>query len=140
MKSKILVLVLLLLLLVGCGASESDEKYVKNVNELISEFTAAGLNVGGPATMEASDFGMAPYVSQEAMIFEVETEMNSRVFKVTNKDDLSKLKAYYDDLGKASALFYSHTYSKGEYLIQMNGEISKAVFDKYVEVMNKVIK
>lgn len=139
MKSKILIM-LLALLLVGCSSGGTDVKYVKSVNELVSEFTTAGLSVGGPSTMAASDFGMAPYVSQEAMIFEVEDEMNARVFKVTKSSDLNTLKAYYDDLGKASALFFSHTYAKGEYLIQMNGDIPKATFDKYVEVMNKVIK
>ena len=145
MKGRIIAIILCILL-VGCSGSNTVKKvYIKNVTELVEQFKAKGLSVFDSKNMEATDFGMAPFVSDEAMIFGAQKDeggenMNGRVFKVIKLADLEKLKTYYVDLGKASAMLFSHTYSKSEYLIQMNGSVSKETFQKYVDVMNEVIK
>lgn len=46
-----------------------------------------------------------------------------------------QLKTYYDELGKASALFHSWTYQKGGVLVQLNGELDQATADKYGAVV-----
>jgi PBP1b-binding outer membrane lipoprotein LpoB len=146
MKRIILLMIMFTLFLSGCSKSakptnnEPKKEYVKNVSELVEKLKLANLSVVNPKNMESSDFGMAPNVSDEAMIFEVESEMNARVFKVSKSEDLNLLKSYYVDLGKSSTMFFSHTYSKGVYLIQMNGEISKETFDKYVVVIDEFVE
>lgn len=50
---------------------------------------------------------------------------------------IKRYKKYYDELGKSSAAFYSHTYAKDNILIQMNGEIKEDVFNKYKDSMKK---
>ena len=37
-------------------------------------------------------------------------------------------------------MLFSHTYAKGNFLLQMNGDMEDAQFNKYKEVMDKVIK
>ena len=49
-------------------------------------------------------------------------------------------KAYYDDLAKQSALFYSHTYQKGNVLLQMGGDVPDEDFEKYIQVIDQIIK
>ncbi len=56
------------------------------------------------------------------------------------KKILKKAKKYYDDLGNGNQMLFSHTYAKGNFLIQMNGDMEDAQFNKYKEVMDKVIK
>lgn len=131
--------------LVACSSTTDQankEPKVETVKELVTKFEEAELVVTEPREMEVDDFGMAPLVSEEAMIFTVdaENERNARVFKIDNEEDLNKLKAYYDDLGKESALFYSHTYAKGKFLIQAGGEIPKEDFAKYKQVMDENIQ
>jgi hypothetical protein len=85
------------------------------------------------------DFRFAPFGGGEAMIFEVEYDKNARLFKSNDIDNLILLKKYYDDLGNVGEAFYSHTFMIDNYLIQMNGEIEKEVFSKYVVVMKRLI-
>ena len=37
-------------------------------------------------------------------------------------------------------MLFSHTYTKGNFLLQMNGDMEDAEFNKYKEVMDKTIK
>jgi hypothetical protein len=134
--------------LVACSSTKSTEalkeepKKVETVKELVAKFEEAKLSVVEPKDMTPDDFGMGPMVTKEAMIFKVDAEkdQNARVFKIDNQEDLNKLKAYYDDMAKESAMLYSHTYAKGKFLIQANGEIPQENFDKYTKVMDENIK
>ncbi|MEL3779556.1 hypothetical protein RUV87_09500, partial [Staphylococcus epidermidis] len=56
-----------------------------------------------------------------------------------NEDDLKEMKKYYEELGKSSATFYSHVYTKDKFLIQMNGDIDDHVFEKYKKAMNEAL-
>lgn len=134
--------------LVACSSTKSTEapkeepKKVETVKELVAKFEEAKLPVTDPKDMVPDDYGMAPMVAEEAMIFKVDAEkdQNARVFKVDNEEDLNKLKSYYDDMAKESAILFSHTYAKGKFLIQANGEIPQETFDKYQQVMDDNIK
>ncbi|KZD29422.1 hypothetical protein B4082_4529 [Bacillus cereus] len=37
-------------------------------------------------------------------------------------------------------MLFSHTYAKGKYLLPMNGQMKDNEFNKYKEVMDKIIK
>lgn len=56
------------------------------------------------------------------------------------KKDLEKSKKYYDELGNSSPLLFSHTYAKGDSLLQMNVDMNDKEFNKYKEIMDKVAK
>ena len=62
------------------------------------------------------------------------------MFKFNNQDDLEQAKSYYDEISNSAPIFFSHTYAKGDFLIQMNGDMEDAEFEKYKEVMDEVIK
>jgi hypothetical protein len=115
-----------------------DPNFYVELVMLISEFEREGLVVNG--SKSNADSGYAPFPGGQAMIFEVELEKNARLFKSSNKEGILLLKNYYDKLGEEGDPYFSHTFLIGDYLIQMNGEIDKETFEKYVEVMKKFIK
>lgn len=51
---------------------------------------------------------------------------------------MQKLKTYYDELGKASALFFSWTYAKQPVLVQLNGDMPEAQAKKYEQVLQQL--
>ncbi|OSX97706.1 hypothetical protein BTJ45_05729 [Bacillus mycoides] len=67
-------------------------------------------------------------------------DKGGRLFEITKKDDLEKVQKYYDELGNSSPLFFSHTYEKGNVLLQMNGDMNDEEFAKYKDVLDKFIK
>ena len=62
------------------------------------------------------------------------------VFEFSKKEDLEKVKKYYDELGNSAPMLFSHTYAKGNFLLQMNGDMKDEEFNKYKEVVDKVVK
>lgn len=62
------------------------------------------------------------------------------MFEFSKKEDLEKAKKYYDELGNSSPMLFSHTYAKGNFLLQINGDMKDEEFNKYKEVMDKVVK
>ena len=60
--------------------------------------------------------------------------------KKNGKEDLEKAKKYYDDLSNSAPMLFSHTYAKGNFLVQMNGDMKDEEFAKYKDVMDKFIK
>ena len=128
---KIVLTILLCFVLCGCGKNNIT------IDEMMSQFENWNLSVADKQTIENDDLGFAPNVHSEAYSFVVENDMNARLFYVEDKEDLKQLKKYYDDLGSSSSLFYSHTYSKGNYLLQMNGQIAKSTFEKYKKIVEK---
>jgi hypothetical protein len=107
---------------------------------VINSFSEAGLPASNIKEMGSSDYGLAPYLATAGVMFEVTDGKNGRVMQFKNLEDLNKVKTYYDDLGKGSALFYSHTAVSEQNLIllQMNGAVDKALFDKYQDTLLKL--
>ncbi|MGC7642194.1 hypothetical protein ACP2Y1_08395 [Staphylococcus epidermidis] len=66
-------------------------------------------------------------------------EISDITSKFKKEDDLKEMKKYYEELGKSSATFYSHVYTKDKFLIQMNGDIDDHVFEKYKKAMNEAL-
>lgn len=133
LKKLLLLLFSCFLILGACGKDYS-------VNDVTDQFKKDGLKVQNLHKMSHEDFGLAPMKAEEAKMFTVEDKKNGRIMKFKNEDDLKDTKKYYDDLGKSSAAFYSHTYAKDNFLIQMNGEIKEDVFNKYKDAINKVLE
>lgn len=132
MKKLIVLLFTTLLVLGACGQKVESK-------DLINGFEKAGLSVKNEKKMTHEDFGMGPYKTKDARVFNVEGDKNGRIFVYDNKKDLKEMKKYYDKMGEESAMLYSHTYAKDKVLIQMNGEIKKKTFDKYTKTIDKVL-
>ncbi|MBA5729587.1 DUF1002 domain-containing protein [Aerococcaceae bacterium INB8] len=138
------------------GVSSEFAESVENEElvEILQAFYDAGLNVMEPKIMTRNDYGIAPLLAEEAVsfgaqfaefIFEnedgsIEQFNYGRLFLVRDENDLQTIKAVYDDLGKEAAMLYSHTYSKGDILLQMGGDVSDEDFALYTAVIDEVVE
>ncbi|EHP0513646.1 hypothetical protein JL770_06745 [Staphylococcus pseudintermedius] len=140
MKRLLFLLFASLLVLSACGGSKVE------IKDITQAFKDEGLQVNDEKEMTKDDYGLAPMTAEKGVIFGIEKDANgeyknARLMKFEKEKDLDQTKKYYDDAGKGSALLYSHTYKSddGKFLLQMNGEISEKVFDKYKDSLKKVV-
>ncbi|WP_239453771.1 hypothetical protein [Mammaliicoccus sciuri] len=132
MKKALVLLIIFTLVLAACGQKVESKDFIDG-------FKKAGLSVKNAKKMTHEDFGMGPYKTKDARVFNVEGDKNGRIFVYDNEKDLKDMKKYYDKMGEESAMLYSHTYAKDKVLIQMNGEIKKKTFNKYTKTIDKVL-
>lgn len=142
MFKKLAVLLIGALLLFGLAACDSVKSMTSNVTvgKVIEEFKAAGLEAENPSDLPEKEFGNTRKEAKRILVPALGEDSGGRIFEFKNKEDLEKAKKYYDDLGNGNQMLFSHTYAKGNFLIQMNGDMEDAQFNKYKEVMEKVIK
>lgn len=122
-----------LIFLGACGKTYETEDIIKG-------FKSDGLKVSDEKKMSRDDYGGAPMKAEEAKIFAVDQNKHARIMKFKNSGDLAEAKKFYDEVGKESAILYSHTYSKDHFLIQMSGDIEYGTFVKYKRSMNKTLR
>ncbi|MHB0858801.1 MAG: hypothetical protein ACYC5M_14695 [Anaerolineae bacterium] len=94
--------------------------------QVIEAFRQAGLEAEGTYAMGVQDYGGAPLRAVEAFRFLIPSlgeESGGRVFRCATQSDLEAVRAYYVELGKASAWFFSWTFAKGSILVQINGDL-----------------
>ncbi|MHA4046094.1 stress protein [Bacillus cereus] len=141
MFKKLAVLLIGALLLFGLSACDSVKSMTSNVTvgKVIEEFKAAGLEAENPSDLPEKEFGNTRKEAKRILVPALGEDSGGRIFEFKNKEDLEKAKKYYDDLGNGNQMLFSHTYAKGNFLIQMNGDMEDAQFNKYKEVMDKVI-
>ncbi|MED0905844.1 stress protein [Bacillus cereus] len=136
--------------LTACGGNnnaktptESKQEKIETkvtVNSIISEFKSAGLQAANPTGLSEKEFGNLRKEGKRIIVPALGEDKGGRLFEITKKDDLEKVKKYYDELGNSSPLFFSHTYEKGNVLLQMNGDMKDEEFAKYKDVLDKFIK
>ncbi len=114
--------------------------YVKwNSQQVIDAFTSAELEADPTYTMTKDDYGMAPMVAIEGSRFIIPSlcaDCGGRIFSFNNPDDLAATKRYYDELGNASAMFFSWTFEKDNILVQINGDLPEEKALQYKEVLD----
>ncbi|AXK21408.1 stress protein [Bacillus sp. COPE52] len=142
MFKRLVVLLIGALLLFGLSACDSVKSMTSNVTvgKVIEEFKAAGLEADNPSDLPEKEFGNTRKEAKRILVPALGEDSGGRIFEFKNKEDLEKAKKYYDDLGNGNQMLFSHTYAKDNFLIQMNGDMEDAQFNKYKEVMDKVIK
>ncbi|WP_318588288.1 stress protein [Bacillus thuringiensis] len=142
MFKRLAVLLIGALLLFGLSACDSVKSMTSNVTvgKIIEEFKAVGLEADNPSDLPEKEFGNTRKEAKRILVPALGEDSGGRIFEFKNKEDLEKAKKYYDDLGNGNQMLFSHTYAKGNFLIQMNGDMEDAQFNKYKEVMDKVIK
>ncbi|PDY52544.1 stress protein [Bacillus toyonensis] len=141
MFKRLVVLLIGALLLFGLTACDSIKSMTSNVTvgKVIEEFKAAGLEAENPSDLPEKEFGNTRKEAKRILVPALGEDSGGRIFEFKNKEDLEKAKKYYDDLGNGNQMLFSHTYAKGNFLIQMNGDMEDAQFNNYKEVMDKVI-
>ncbi|MGQ3545702.1 stress protein [Bacillus cereus] len=142
MFKRLAVLLIGALLLFGLSACDSVKSMTSNVTvgKVIEEFKAAGLEADNPSDLPEKEFGNTRKEAKRILVPALGEDSGGRIFEFKNKEYLEKAKKYYDDLGNGNQMLFSHTYAKVNFLIQMNGDMEDAQFNKYKEVMDKVIK
>lgn len=78
--------------------------------------------------MTRDDYGPAPLVAKQAVRFLVPSlgdDAGGRVFTFASLADLHTMQRYYVELGRASALLFSHVFANVErlVLVQINGDL-----------------
>lgn len=129
-----LLFALMVLALTACGAAPSAPAVTPDA--AMTAFKAAGLNVGNVTTTDV----LLPEIANAAPScqgarFDVEGDNGARVIICGSTGDAEKVAKYYTSLGESSPLFFSHVHTAGPLVLQMNGELDKALFDKYVAAL-----
>ncbi|PEK06555.1 stress protein [Bacillus toyonensis] len=128
MFKRLAVLLIGALLLFGLSACDSVKSMTSNVTvgKVIEEFKAAGLEADNPSDLPEKEFGNTRKEAKRILVPALGEDSGGRIFEFKNKEDLEKAKKYYDDLGNGNQMLFSHTYAKGNFLIQMNGDMEDA--------------
>lgn len=134
-KMGMLLAIMILLITAACSSGEATVK----ADDVISKFKAAGLESENVKDLTSKDMGMGPMKYEEAKRIFVPAlgeDEGGRLFVFKKESDLEELKNYYDELGKASAMFFSYTHAKGNVLLQMTSKMEKEEFAKYQKVID----
>ncbi|MBG0967121.1 stress protein [Bacillus sp. SRB1LM] len=154
MKRKLLTTLACSPWLLGMGACISNDKTANEAKPkqeakkaepvtttlLINEFKKAGTEAENATDLPRKEFGNIHKAGKRILTPALGADKGSRVFEFSKKEDLEKAKKYYDELGNSAPMLFSHTYTKGNFLLQMNGDMKDDEFNKYKEVMDKVVK
>lgn len=126
----------LAVVLVACGGGTEH-----TADDVIKAFEDAGLTVEAPAEMTKDDYGMAPMKADEGVRFEIPElgeDKGGRILTYSDEGDLADMKAYYDDLGAESAMFFSWTAQQGNVLLQINGDLPEDEYNAYVDALESM--
>jgi len=106
---------------------------------VIEAFKDAGLEVEGARPMTKDDYGIAPMTAVEGTRFLIPSlclDCGGRVFNFASPEDLEVTKAYYVELGRASAMFFSWVFVKDNILVQINGDLPEEKAKQYEATLN----
>ncbi|MED0945966.1 stress protein [Bacillus mycoides] len=145
MKRKLLTALACSALLMGMAACSSNEKTATESNpkqeekkpepvtttSLINEFKKTGIEAENATDLPQKEFGNMRKDGKRILTPNLGEDKGGRVFEFSKKEDLEKAKKYYDELGNSAPMLFSHTYAKGNFLLQMNGDMKDDEFNKY---------
>lgn len=141
------------LLLAACGDSgtnnnsensaevkEDNKEVAENTEEVIEYFKVEGLEIGEISELENKEFGNLREDGKRILIPSLGEDAGGRLFKFKDKEGLEEAKSYYDELSNSGPMFYSHTHANGLFLLQMNGDMEDAEFEKFKTAMDEALK
>lgn len=125
-KSKVSLVLMLAIVLTSCGSQVTGDVVVQS-------FKDAGLEAENTRAMTKDDYGVAPYVCTGTRFYipSLGPDNGGRIFVCDNEADRESLKNYYIELGKTSALFFSWVFTKGNIVVQINGDLPEEQARKY---------
>jgi hypothetical protein len=108
-----------------------------NAANVLAAFKAAGLEAENTYSMGPKDYGFGPYLGRGTrfLIPSLCADCGGRIFDMDSQADLASLEAYYVNLSKASAAFFSWTFKNGNVLLQINGDLPEAQAFKYRDIL-----
>ena len=130
------ILSTLLIVLAACGGSESSH----STDDVIQSFKDAGLEIGATSDLAKKEYGNTREEGKRILVPALGEDSGGRLFKFKNEKGLIAAKSYYDELGNGAPMLYSHTYANGVFLLQMNGDMEDAEFEKYKNAMDEALK
>ncbi len=124
----------ILAILASCGTPVTPET-------ILQAWKSAGLQAESYRPMTKDEYGAAPYVCSGTRFFipALGEEQGGRLFQCENSSDRDALAEYYTKLGKQSALFFSWVFVKGDYIVQINGNLDEATARQYESVLNNTV-
>ena len=140
MKKVLLVSALLCVSLVLFACGDSSETSSRSTNDVIDGLVSTGLISDVVVDLPNDEFGGSREEGKRILAPSLGEDAGGRVFKFKNEKGLNEAKKYYDDLGNSSPLFYSHTHANGLFLLQMNGDMNDADFEKLKVAMDEALK
>lgn len=117
--------------------------------EVVSALRAAGLEAEDPRPMAPNEFGVAPVLTDDATRFTIPSltqpfgggpdgsGSGGRAFVLDSVEDLRRMKAVYDELGRNSGMLFSWTFANEEQmvLVQLNGTLPQEQAAQYGAVV-----
>lgn len=95
-------------------------------DQIVAAFQAAGLEATDAYPMTKDDYGMAPLVGKGYRFFipSLGPDNGGRAF-IGTVDEIQALQRYYEELAKASAIFFSWVFvsTDGRAMVQINGDL-----------------
>lgn len=138
MKKLLLSIVLLsIALLAACG---DDATSNHTTGDVTKAFKDAGLEIGETPELENKEFGNTREEGIRVLVPALGEDAGGRLFKFKDTKGMEEAKTYYDELGKGGPMFYSHTHANGTFLLQMNGDMKDAEFEKFKTAMDEALK
>lgn len=129
MKRVLLAVFVLVGLAVACGTGFNQH----TADDVVAAFQAAGLEAEDARPMTADDYGLAPYVG-EGVRFGIPSlggDKGGRVIAVGDDEEREQLAAYYQELGRANAAFFSWVFVRDNIVLQLNGDLPEAEARQY---------
>lgn len=124
----------LLISLVACSVSPTT---AITPDAVLAAFQEANLEAADARPMTVNDYGLAP-MGEEGLRFmlpSVCTDCGGRIIRYESSDAAAKGKAFYDELGKSSAAFFSWAFQNGPIVVQINGDLPEEQARQYEAVL-----
>jgi hypothetical protein len=140
MKKLVGIMFLFVLFLTACSSATGGKDSI-TPDKVIVAFKGAGLEAEDSRKMTKDDYGVAPMKAEEGKLIilpSVCEDCGARIFNYENDKDLDEMKAYYDDLGKESAMLFSWTIKHKNILVQLNGDLPEEEYNKYVKALEEL--
>jgi hypothetical protein len=144
---RLLLLVGLFALLAGCGSPAAAPSAVptapptpQTTAQIVEIFKTAGLEVGETFPMTNADYGPAPVTGVEGTRFILPSlcaNCGGRLIRFDNSESQKKLHDYYVGLGNNNPVMFSWVFTKDNFLLQINGDISESQAKEYQRVLGE---
>jgi len=133
-----LVFLLGLILCITAACSSSESKPAITLDDIVTEFQEAGLEIEAPTESIREEHGLANLGFKDVkpiLVPALGEGEGGYLFLFEDEKDLEKLKDYYEEPGKSTLMANSHAYAQDNIFLQMSDHMSQTEFDRYVEVI-----
>lgn len=131
---RMIILLILVLTLAGCGPGFQQH----TADEVVDAFTAAGLPVESPETLEYDPDDLVPDNFEEGIRFEItsiEDGGAGRVFTFAEAEGLELMQTYYEGVAD---LFFTWVYAHDNALLVLDGNLSEEEAQAYLAVLEEL--